>query len=36
VCSDGMDFAAHNPTTYTGPLTDHGAAFAASHLSRTA
>lgn len=36
VCSDGMDFAAHNPTTYTGPLTDQGAAFAASHLSRTA
>ena len=28
--------AAHNPTTYTGPLTDQGAAFAASHLSRTA
>ena len=34
--SDGLDFAAHNPTTYTGPLTDQGAAFAASHLSRTA
>ena len=36
VCSDGMDFAAHNPTTYMGPLTEQGATFAASHLSRTA
>jgi hypothetical protein len=34
--SDGLDFAAHNPTTYTGPLTDQRAAFAASHLGRPA
>jgi cutinase len=32
VCSDGLDFAAHNPTTYMGSLTDQGAAFAANHL----
>jgi cutinase len=36
VCADRMDFAAHNPSTYTGPLTDQGAACAASHLSRSA
>jgi cutinase len=32
VCSDGLDFAAHNPTTYMGSLTDQGATFAANHL----
>jgi len=32
VCSDGLDFAAHNPTSYVGRLTDQGATFAANHL----
>jgi hypothetical protein len=32
VCSDGLNFAAHNPTVYEGSLTDQGAAFAAGHL----
>jgi cutinase len=32
VCSDGLNFAAHNPTAYDGSLTDQGAAFAASRL----
>lgn len=32
VCSDGLDFAAHNPTSYVGSLTDRGATFAANHL----
>lgn len=32
VCSDGLNFAAHNPTAYDGSLTDQGAAFAANRL----
>ena len=30
VSSDGLNFAAHNPTAYDGSLTDQGAAFAAN------
>jgi cutinase len=33
VCSDGLNFAAHNPTTYNGSLTGQGAAFAAGRLA---
>lgn len=33
VCSDGMNFAVHNPTSYSGELTNQGAAFAASQLN---
>jgi cutinase len=33
VCSDGLDFAAHDPDHYTGDgMVDQAAAFAASHL----
>jgi hypothetical protein len=32
VCSDGFDFAAHNPNTYDSDLTNQGAAFAADRL----
>ncbi len=33
VCSDGLDFAAHNPDLYAQDgMADQGAAFAASHL----
>ena len=32
VCSDGRNFATHNPTAYDGSFTDQGAAFAASRL----
>ncbi len=35
VCSDGLNFAAHNPHTYNGDLTSQGAAFAAGHLNAT-
>ncbi|WP_422743001.1 cutinase family protein [Mycobacterium sp. WMMD1722] len=33
VCSDGLNFAVHNPGTYTGPLTDQGADYAAGRLT---
>lgn len=33
VCSDGMNFAAHTPTSYDGDLTLQGADFAASRLN---
>ena len=36
VCSDGLNFAAHNPTAYDGSLTDQGADFAASRPVRPA
>lgn len=32
VCSDGLNFAVHNPGTYTGDLAQRGAAFAAVQL----
>jgi hypothetical protein len=32
VCSDGMEFAAHNAPAYEDGLVDQGADFAASHL----
>jgi cutinase len=32
VCSDGLDFAVHNPRTYDGDLSNQGAAFAADRL----
>ncbi|HUH69565.1 MAG TPA: cutinase family protein [Mycobacterium sp.] len=32
VCSDGMNFAAHDTYTEDGSMVDQGAAFAASHL----
>jgi cutinase len=32
VCSDGMEFAAHNASAYEDGLADQGADFAASHL----
>ena len=32
VCSDGMNFAAHDTYAYDGAVIDQGAAFAASHL----
>jgi len=35
VCSDGLNFAMHNPTSYDGDLTNQGAAFAASRLNGT-
>ena len=35
VCSDGLNFAVHNPNSYDGDLTNQGAAFAASHLNDT-
>lgn len=33
VCSDGLNFAAHTPTSYDGDLTKQGADFAASRLT---
>ncbi|MGV9801502.1 cutinase family protein, partial [Mycobacterium sp. NPDC003449] len=33
VCSDGLNFAVHNPISYDGDLTDQGAAFAAGRLN---
>ena len=33
VCSDGMNFAAHNTYASDGEIIDKGAAFAASHLN---
>jgi cutinase len=33
VCSDGMNFAAHNTYASNGEMIDKGAAFAASHLN---
>jgi len=33
VCSDGLNFAMHNPDAYDGDLTNQGAAFAASRLT---
>ena len=35
VCSDGMDFAAHDSYADDGSMVDQGAAFAASHLVAT-
>lgn len=35
VCSDGLNFAMHNPTNYDGDLSAQGAAFAASQLNGT-
>lgn len=35
VCSDGLNFAVHNPRSYDGELTSQGAAFAASRLNAT-
>jgi cutinase-like protein len=32
VCSDGLEFAAHNASAYQDALADQGADFAASHL----
>ena len=32
VCSDGLNFAVHNPATYNGALTDQGATYAAERL----
>jgi hypothetical protein len=32
VCSDGLNFAVHNPSSYDGDLTSQGATFAASRL----
>ncbi|MGE2717634.1 cutinase family protein [Mycolicibacterium litorale] len=32
VCSDGLNFAIHNPSSYHGDLTTQGAAFAAAQL----
>ena len=32
VCSDGLEFAAHNASAYEDALADQGADFAASHL----
>jgi len=33
VCSDGLNFAVHNPSSYDGDLTDQGAAFAADRIN---
>ncbi|OKH73651.1 cutinase family protein [Mycolicibacterium goodii] len=33
VCSDGLNFAVHNPSSYDGDLTNQGAAFAADRLN---
>jgi hypothetical protein len=35
VCSDGLNFAAHNPRSYDGDLTNQATAFAASRLNAT-
>jgi hypothetical protein len=35
VCSDGLNFAVHNPASYNGDLASQGASFAASRLSDT-
>lgn len=32
VCSDGLNFAVHNPATYNGPMTDQAADYAAARL----
>jgi cutinase len=33
VCSDGLNFSAHNTTSYDGPMVDQGADFAASRVN---
>ncbi len=33
VCSDGLNFAVHNPSSYDGDLTDQGATFAADRIN---
>ncbi|MCV7416400.1 cutinase family protein [Mycolicibacterium litorale] len=35
VCSDGLNFAMHTPSSYDGDLVSQGAAFAASQLNGT-
>lgn len=35
VCSDGLNFAVHNPTSYNGDLSSKGATFAANLLNGT-
>ncbi|MBO0678494.1 cutinase family protein [Mycolicibacterium sp. S2-37] len=35
VCSDGLNFAVHNPATYNGPMTDQAADYAAARLTET-
>lgn len=36
VCSDGLNFAMHNPSSYDGDLTNQGAAFVAERLNASA